>query len=1024
MFSSHLISDNREFMAGILASIGDGVVVTDLTGKIIFMNSLAEEITGRGNAWAVGRDFDKVFSLYNIDKDEPEPSPIFRAIENKSAIGLHAGTVLAARDGSWKYLSASSSPIEQSGGGYCGVVVVFRDITRFRTLEQKCQNEEANLRTIFNAAPVGMLILDTPTLISQINETALKLIGRERGEVIGKSFGNGFCCKGSAGSEQGCGYGSLCQNCELRRSIALAFEGLTISGIEYEQCFGNAGEEKTYWFRASVTPIVVGADTKVVVALVDVTVRKRQEIAITQSRNFYLRIFESFPTIIWRSDFDQNFEYINRSWYELTRQPLEQAMGHGWLERVHPDDKKNCFGNHDPQQQGDLQDREIRVLHWSGQYRWLYCVNRLFYNLEGIAEGYIGMGFDITDRKRAEEELSKYRLLSEKARDIIVFVDRDGKIVEANEAAVKAYGYSRKQLLRLSIADLRGKGNEALIRRQMSEAKMSDTVFETVHYRKDGTSFPVEVSSQGAAIGGKQVIVSIIRDISERKLAEQELKRAKEEAEAAYKAKSEFLANMSHEIRTPINGITGMIDLTLLSALNPEQRENLSTAKSCAKSLVLLINDILDFSKLEAGKLVIENISFELGSFVDELMKTHMPGAARKGLALLSQVSSDVPRLVSGDPNRLRQVLNNLVDNGIKFSEKGKVTLSVAVANLTGQDVDLIFSVTDTGIGIAAKDMGKLFKTFSQVDGSVTRHFGGTGLGLVISKRLVEMMGGKIRVTSEKGSGSTFSFMVRLTIATAAKTPAQPDLSRLRASVPMNILLVEDDLISRTVITRLLKALGHRVDETGNGIEALVRLEQKDYDIILMDIQMPKLDGIETTARIRAAEANQHRHVPIIAITAHALSGDRERCLAVGMDEYIAKPVQMDTLFQKLEEFSPARRNRSSPAGSLRIDETGDITFRTSQKDPSEAEVAAAFGSLADFLRQMSAAAQTVDIERIEEIAHHIKELATQIDAEDLKKEAFKTELATRRGNLPEAVEHIARIQRILDIYQKSRIIS
>lgn len=895
-----LNSHDREFFAGILAAIGDGVVATDLTGRIIFMNGSAELITGWQAAEAVDRDFGDVLKLYNVETDGPEPSPIFRALQAKTTIGLHAGTVLQAKDGSQKYLSASCAPIGQTDGGFCGVAAVFRDVTRYRLLEQKCRNEEANLRTIFDAAPVGMLIMDEATTIIQINETALKYLGRDRGSVIGKKYGDGICCKGSTEDERGCGFGAtICANCELRRAVSLAFEGLTTVDAEYERTFIRAGREQTFWFRVSVTTIIVGDVTRAVVALADITAQKRKEIAVAQSRNFYLRIFESFPTIIWKSDFTGNIEYINNAWLEFTMQPIKQALGRGWLQHIHPDDRKLALANG----REEAPDSEIRLLHRSGQYRWLYCVSRLYHDIDGTPEGYIGMAFDITDRKTAE----------------------------------------------------------------------------------------------------------------------QALERAKEEAEAAAKAKSEFLANMSHEIRTPINGLMGMIDLTLSTELNDEQKENLETAKTSAKSLLLIINDILDFSKLEAGKLAIDEAAFDIRDFIDGLMKAHSPAAARKGLKLHAAVARDVPRAVTGAASRIRQVLDNLIANGIKFTERGSVVLSVKATALTAEAVEVAFAVADTGIGIAAGDMDKLFKAFSQVDGSITRRFGGTGLGLVISQHLVEIMGGKIVVESEKDRGSTFAFALRFKTAAVAAGKARPEKAVFRASRPLKILLVEDDAVGRQVATGMLGKLGHGVEAAKNGAEALAMLASSKYDVILMDIQMPVMDGSEATKRIRAAEVRTRDHVPIIALTAHALAGDRERFLAEGMDGYIAKPVQIAELFRQLEALAGRRRGPGAPAdGSGMAGEDGAAAAITALA-AFRSEAASAGGDMADLIRQSLLAAETADFALLETVADNIKEAARGIGAEELRTEAFKTQLSVRRGNMQEAIGHLDRIRRIFDDIRKEQ---
>lgn len=405
----------------------------------------------------------------------------------------------------------------------------------------------------------------------------------------------------------------------------------------------------------------------------------------------------------------------------------------------------------------------------------------------------------------------------------------------------------------------------------------------------------------------------VVIDVTQQKEVENKLSSAIEDANAAYKTQAEFLANMSHEIRTPINGILGMLQLTLMAEdLQADYRDNLLTAKNCADTLLRLINDILDISKLEAGKYNLKEEIFDIRSAIEETVAAQVPLATNKGLALDCAFGNNIPKLVKGDGQRIQQILNCLLSNALKFTPEGSVRVKIAAIDTGTDAINIRIAVADSGIGISEKNMDKLFIRFSQVDASDTRKFGGSGLGLVISKQICELMGGTITVQSKEGIGSTFIAEIPLKVVKAAEIEAEKEedkkddaaLFSINAHSKARILVAEDEPVNQQVIGKLLGMAGFSYDIAENGEKAIELFKQKEYDAALFDVQMPVMDGITATQEIREIERKEHKkRLPIIAVTARAMFGDKERILENKLDDYIAKPYNLNTVVETLNKY-------------------------------------------------------------------------------------------------------------------------
>jgi PAS domain S-box-containing protein len=640
-----------------------------------------------------------------------------------------------------------------------------------------------------------------------------------------------------------------------------------------------------------------------------------------------------------------------------------------------------------------------------------------------------------TIQERLQEEAllkERYRELFENANDMVFICGLRGHLTSLNKAGERIVGYRRDEVIGLTLGDLVVPGCRSLVGKILGRGTedIGGRRCELEIRAKDGRRVPLEVSIRPIYWEDQPIgFQGIARDITERKRAEMELQRAMKTAEAANRAKSEFLANMSHEIRTPMNGIIGMTELALDTDLTSEQRDYLEIVKSSANSLLTVINDVLDLSKVEAGKLELDPVEFHLA----------LP-AHQKGLEVGYRVGPDVPELLVGDPMRLRQIVVNLLGNAVKFTERGEVTVSVELESRTDDSILLHFAVTDTGIGIPREKQQAIFESFTQADGSTTRRYGGSGLGLAISSRLVSMMGGRIWVESKPGRGSAFHFTARFSLAKTREGEAEsasPDppigtrvliaddsaanrYSPRKESRSLRILVAEDNLVNQTLTVRLLEKRGHAVAVAANGLQALAALENQSFDLVLMDLQMPEMDGLEATAKIRGREKTTGTHVPIIAMTAEAMKVDCERCRQAGMDGYLPKPIQTQELYTALETLIEAHAPNTPvndvPATSESVWDRAALLERVEGDRKLLRQIVEVF--LEESPRMMEAISTAVekrDAKRLERAAHTLKGATGNLAAGDAREAARILESLAAQGKLAGAADACRALERELD---------
>jgi PAS domain S-box-containing protein len=676
-----------------------------------------------------------------------------------------------------------------------------------------------------------------------------------------------------------------------------------------------------------------------------------------------------------------------------------------------------------------------------GRLLWLNWSGTVIRSDSGEAEHGVITALDITSQVEAERQQSQlameFRAVWDAARDGMVFLDPTGVILDANPAFCSMVGVKPEDACgRLWVKFLQEWPGQEMdeierFRRQFAEDDLPARVV-TQHQLPSGERLWLESSyTKLRRPGHEPIALALLRNITERIRVEQELRAANRflesttqwaremaaSAEMASAAKSQFLASVSHELRTPMNGILGMTELALLSELTGEQREYLEVVQSSAESLLYLLDDILDFSKAEAGKMALKPAPFNLRSHLSNLLRPLVHRAEARGLALRCEVDADVPDALIGDAGRLRQILINLAGNAVKFTDTGWVDVRVRLRKREQQDVQLLFVVSDTGVGMEPESLAAIFEPFRQIEPATTRRRGGTGLGLSISEKLVELMGGRLYASSLPGEGSTFAFTATMQVAdaedaiSAVKPKSTASLRNgLYGSRRLRCLVAEDNIVNQKLVRRMLELAGYQVDIASSGYEAVEKANSGGYDVILMDVQMPGMDGLQATMMIRSREEETGGHVPILAMTAHAMRGDRETCLEAGMDGYMSKPLRMETLVDEIEAAvggQPVRARGAradQPEGSSRMTDEMDYSAALSRVGGDSALLAELAGMfLEEYPQLLGQIREGLDEgiqHRVHGAAHQLKGLLAQFGAEDARLKALAVETLGRQGNL------------------------
>lgn len=791
-----------------------------------------------------------------------------------------------------------------------GMTALGRHFSKSRIAQRQALEREAKLSAIYKAARnIGIIVTDLDFKIVEFSPGAEKIFGFSKTEVLGKHVGmfhkeqdiSNFpdFIKRLKSSKQG-----FSIETELRKRNNAIFPAILT--IEPYQDHNNN---------------IVGT----LGISIDITTLKKAEEKLIQSEARFRQMAENIDEVFWlRSADNRTVLYVNEAYETIWGRTCQSLYDNpsDFISSVHPLDKQRVMEEYNKELSDTSDGRfnlEYRIQRPDGSIRWVWARSFPVKDETGITVRYTGIAVDVTERKIAEQALAgselKLRGITDSTLDAVLMMDHNGNISFWNPAAKSIFGYTRDQAMGrnlhmlLAPPEYHDQYRQAFPEFQRTgKGSAVGKNIELKALRSDQTVIPVSLSLSAFELNGKWNAVGIVRDISQLKKNEQELIKAKEQAEEASKAKSIFLANMSHEIRTPMAGIMGALKMLSSTVKDPDSHKLISMTLDSASSLKQIINDILDLSKVEAGKMELVFHEFSLRELLHRVEGLFSIQAESKGLTLSCQVSDELSDRFMGDSFRLEQVLRNLVGNAIKFTDKGWIIMRVNPLKSTDLKTTLLFEVEDTGEGIPHDLKTRIFESFIQADSSYSKKIKGTGLGLTISQKIINMMGGKIEIKSQPGAGSIFSFNLELDALPEKKQKVRSAESASDAPAPasspkLNILVAEDVELNQEYLKFVLKDQGHHLTLVNNGLKAVQAFKPGKYDLILMDIQMPEMDGTTAAEKIQTIEAESGlaQKTPIIALTAYAMAEDRKKFMKAGMAGYVSKPINKDSLIGEMK---------------------------------------------------------------------------------------------------------------------------